>query len=82
MCIDMTCIVSKVACPIDTGYNDHLATMNYLKSITSTVLSSAGVSYPFTIGERIPGQEPGSSIWELREGVKRVCHGVGNVAWH
>jgi hypothetical protein len=47
--------------------------MNYLKSITSTVLTSAGVSYPFTIGERIPGQEPGSSIWELREGVKRVC---------
>lgn len=46
--------------------------MNYLKSITSTVLSSAGVSYPFTIGERVPGQDSGSSIWELREGVKRV----------
>lgn len=46
--------------------------MNYLKSIAGTVLSSTGVSYPFTIGEKIPGQEPGSSIWELREGVKRV----------
>lgn len=46
--------------------------MNYLKSITTTVLNSAGVSFPFTIGERIPGQEPGTSIWELREGVKRV----------
>ena len=82
MCIDMTCGISMVCLVDDTGYNDHLATMNYLKSITSTVLSSAGVSYPFTIGERIPGQEPGSSIWELREGVKRVCHGVGKMAWH
>lgn len=54
--------------------------MNYLKSITSTVLSSAGVSYPFTIGERIPGQEAGSSIWELREGVKRVRRAPGNIA--
>lgn len=51
--------------------------MNYLKSITTTVLNSTGVSFPFTIGERIPGQEPGTSIWELREGVKRVSLSVG-----
>lgn len=48
-------------------------TMNYLKSITSTVLSSAGVSFPFAIGERIPGLESGSSIWEIKEGTKKVC---------
>lgn len=49
--------------------------MNYLKSITSSVLSSTGVSFPFNIGERIPGLEAGSSIWEIREGVKKV--GIG-----
>lgn len=47
-------------------------TMNYLKNLTTSVLSSTGVSFPFSIGERIPGLEPGSSIWELREGVKKV----------
>lgn len=46
--------------------------MNYLKSITSSVLSSTGVSFPFTIGERIAGTEAGASIWEIREGVKKV----------
>ncbi|CAK9786513.1 hypothetical protein CC85DRAFT_256266 [Cutaneotrichosporon oleaginosum] len=45
--------------------------MNYLKSITSSVLSSTGVSFPFTIGERIPGTEAGASVWEIREGVKK-----------
>ena len=47
--------------------------MNYLKSITDAVLQSTGVSFPFSIGERIPGLEQGSSIWEIREGVKKVC---------
>ena len=46
--------------------------MNYLKSITTTVLNSTGVSFPFAIGERIPGLDPHSSIWEIREGVKKV----------
>ena len=46
--------------------------MNYLKSITTSVLNSTGVSFPFAIGERIPGLEAGSSIWELREGTKKV----------
>ncbi|WRT70322.1 uncharacterized protein IL334_007320 [Kwoniella shivajii] len=45
--------------------------MNYLKSITTSVLQSAGVTFPFSIGERIPGLDSGSSIWEIREGVKR-----------
>jgi hypothetical protein len=51
--------------------------MNYLKSITTSVLNSTGVSFPFTVGERIPGIEAGSSIWELREGVKKVRPGLG-----
>jgi SCY1-like protein 1 len=46
--------------------------MNYLKSITDAVLQSTGVAFPFSIGERIPGLEQGSSIWEIREGVKKV----------
>lgn len=47
--------------------------MNYLKSITSTVLSSTGVTtFPFTIGERIPGLEAGASIWDIKEGTKKV----------
>jgi SCY1-like protein 1 len=47
--------------------------MNYLKSITSTVLSSTGVTtFPFTIGERIPGLEVGTSIWDIKEGTKKV----------
>ena len=46
--------------------------MNYLKSITSTVLNSTGVSFPFTIGERIPGITSETSIWDVREGVKKV----------
>lgn len=46
--------------------------MNFLKSVTGAVLNSTGVSFPFTIGERIPGIEAGSSIWEVREGVKKV----------
>lgn len=46
--------------------------MNFLKSVTSTVLNSTGVSFPFTIGERIPGIEAGASIWDIREGVKKV----------
>ena len=46
--------------------------MNYLKSTTDAVLQSTGVSFPFSIGERIPGLEQGSSIWEIREGVKKV----------
>ena len=45
--------------------------MNYLKSITTSVLNSTGVSFPFSIGERIPGLESGSSIWDIREGVKK-----------
>lgn len=45
--------------------------MNYLKSITSSVLSGTS-SFPFTIGERIPGTEAGASLWEIREGVKKV----------
>ncbi|KAL7418377.1 Nuclear aminoacylation-dependent tRNA export pathway component [Cryptotrichosporon argae] len=45
--------------------------MNYLKSITSSVLQSTGVTFPFSIGERIPGLDTQSSIWEIREGVKR-----------
>jgi hypothetical protein len=58
--------------------------MNYLKSITTSVLNSTGVSFPFTIGERIPGIEAGSSIWELREAVKKVRPGLGPllVQWH
>ncbi|GMK54624.1 hypothetical protein CspeluHIS016_0112100 [Cutaneotrichosporon spelunceum] len=44
--------------------------MNYLKSITSTVLSG-GVSFPFTIGERVPGMEAGASVWDIREGIKK-----------
>ncbi|TXT11143.1 hypothetical protein VHUM_01894 [Vanrija humicola] len=45
--------------------------MNYLKSITTSVLNSTGVSFPFSIGERIPGLEAGSTIWDIREGVKK-----------
>ncbi|KAK4689876.1 SCY1-like protein 1, partial [Tremellales sp. Uapishka_1] len=45
--------------------------MNYLKSITTSVLNSTGVSFPFSIGERIPGLESHDSIWEMREGVKK-----------
>ncbi|WWD19545.1 hypothetical protein CI109_104006 [Kwoniella shandongensis] len=45
--------------------------MNYLKSITTSVLQSTGVTFPFSIGERIPGLDSQSSIWEIREGVKR-----------
>lgn len=51
--------------------------MNYLKSITDAVLQSTGVSFPFSIGERIPGLEQGSSIWEIREGVKKVSSEEG-----
>jgi SCY1-like protein 1 len=47
--------------------------MDFLKSITSTVLSSTGVTtFPFTIGERIPGLEHGSTLWEIKEGTKKV----------
>lgn len=46
--------------------------MNYLKSITTSVLNSTGVSFPFSIGERIPGLDTSSSIWEMREAVKKV----------
>lgn len=46
--------------------------MNYLKSITTSVLASTGVSFPFSIGERIPGLDSSSSIWEIREAVKKV----------
>lgn len=64
--------------PVDDAfppYTLHLSTtaMNYLKSITSSVLNSTGVSFPFSIGERIPGIEAGGTIWELRDGVKKVC---------
>ncbi|WVR07770.1 hypothetical protein IAU60_004813 [Kwoniella sp. DSM 27419] len=45
--------------------------MNYLKSITTSVLQSTGVTFPFSIGDRIPGLDSSSSIWEIREGVKR-----------
>ncbi|OCF38137.1 SCY1 protein kinase [Kwoniella heveanensis BCC8398] len=45
--------------------------MNYLKSITTSVLQSTGVTFPFSIGERVPGLDSSSSIWEIREGVKR-----------
>jgi SCY1-like protein 1 len=45
--------------------------MNYLKSITTTVLQSTGVTFPFSIGEKIPGLD-GQTIWDVREGVKRV----------
>ncbi len=45
--------------------------MNYLKSITSSVLNSTGVSFPFSIGDRIAGLDPSSSIWEIKEGVKK-----------
>ncbi|OXH27111.1 SCY1-like [Cryptococcus neoformans] len=45
--------------------------MNYLKSITTSVLQSTGVTFPFSVGERIPGLDSHSSIWEIREGVKR-----------
>lgn len=59
------------------------STMNYLKSITTSVLNSTGVSFPFTVGERIPGIEAGSSIWELREGVKKVRPSLGFLLqWH
>lgn len=55
--------------------------MNFLKSVTSTVLNSTGVSFPFTIGERIPGIEAGATIWDIREGVKKVCaHPIANLA--
>lgn len=46
--------------------------MNYLKSITSTVLNSTGVSFPFSIGERLAGVTSETSLWEVREGVKKV----------
>ncbi|OXG93598.1 SCY1-like [Cryptococcus neoformans A2-102-5] len=45
--------------------------MNYLKSITTSVLQSTGITFPFSVGERIPGLDSHSSIWEIREGVKR-----------
>lgn len=45
--------------------------MNYLKSISTAVLNSTGVSFPFAIGERISGLDPYSSIWEIRDGVKK-----------
>jgi SCY1-like protein 1 len=45
--------------------------MNYLKSITTTVLASTGVSFPFAIGERIPGLDTSSSIWDIREATKK-----------
>jgi SCY1-like protein 1 len=46
--------------------------MNYLKSITTSVLNSSGITFPFSIGERIPGLDTQSSIWDIREGIKRV----------
>jgi len=46
--------------------------MNYLKSITTSVLNSTGVTFPFSIGERIPGLDTHASIWDIREGVKKV----------
>lgn len=51
--------------------------MNYLKSITTSVLASTGVSFPFSIGERIPGLDSSSSIWEIREAVKKVSGSTG-----
>lgn len=53
--------------------------MNFLKSVTSSVLSSTGVSFPFTIGERIPGIEAGATLWDIRFGVKKVSEGA-NIA--
>ncbi|WVO12455.1 hypothetical protein L204_100054 [Cryptococcus depauperatus] len=45
--------------------------MNYLKSITTSVLQSTGVTFPFSIGERIPGLDSHSSIWDIREASKK-----------
>lgn len=48
--------------------------MDFLRNIASAALQSTGVSFPFTIGERIPGTE-GKTIWDIREGVKKVSLG-------
>ena len=45
--------------------------MDFLRNIASAALQSTGVSFPFTIGERIPGTE-GKTIWDIREGIKKV----------
>lgn len=45
--------------------------MDFLRNIASAALQSTGVSFPFTIGDRIPGTE-GKTIWDVREGVKKV----------
>lgn len=45
--------------------------MDFLRTIASAALQSTGVSFPFTIGDRIPGTE-GKTIWDIREGVKKV----------
>jgi hypothetical protein len=46
-------------------------TMDFLRNIASAALQSTGVSFPFTIGDRIPGTE-GKTIWDVREGVKKA----------
>jgi SCY1-like protein 1 len=45
--------------------------MDFLKSITTSVLASTGVSFPFTIGDKVPDLD-GKTIWEVREGIKKV----------
>jgi hypothetical protein len=49
--------------------------MDFLRNIASAALQSTGVSFPFTIGERIPGTE-GKTIWDIREGIKKVSLGA------
>lgn len=58
---------------VGTGPTD--STMDFLKSITTSVLNSTGVSFPFTIGDKVPDFE-GKTIWDVREGIKKVCAGI------
>ena len=64
-------VTQRAVFSLHGGHIQYYHKMNYLKSITTSVLNSTGVSFPFSIGEWIPGIEPGSSIWDVREGVKK-----------
>jgi SCY1-like protein 1 len=45
--------------------------MDFLRNIASAALQSTGVTFPFVIGDRVQGI-PSNSIWDVREGVKKV----------
>lgn len=45
--------------------------MDFLRNIATAALQSTGVTFPFTIGDKIPGLSSNSSLWDIREGVKK-----------